>query len=79
VCFDPVGHWSCRSQAYMPRLLATMTVTVEGSSRAPSAFHVSAFHAMLLDHSEVAMVRPHARVGSLSSSALINCLKPGAH
>jgi hypothetical protein len=63
----------------MPRLLVATTVTVEGSSRATSAFHVPDFHAMLLDNSALAMVRPRARVGSLSSSELINCLKPGAH
>ena len=34
---------------------------------------------MLLDNSAVAMVRSRARVASLSSSDLINCLKPGAH
>jgi hypothetical protein len=32
-----------------------------------------------LDNFAVAMVRPRARVGSLSSSELINCLKPTAH
>jgi hypothetical protein len=79
VCFGPLGHWSCRSQASVPRLVAATTVTVEGRSRATSAFHVPAFHAMLPDNFAVAMVRPRARVASLSSSELINCLKPAAH
>jgi hypothetical protein len=44
-----------------------------------SAGHAPAFHTVLLDNSAVAVVRPRVRAGSLSSSELINCLKPPAH